>query len=188
LISGKSDSFCSHFYFRQCEISDHSGLTKKKTNWIHDLSLAPLKSRGAAQIVLTGDEEFARIARLAAARHGMYLDEYGLWRWHSSEEASFEYQSDDNADADAADADTDAAEAAERRRPNGYWELVEGENEEKILDELELGSIPPHRRNFRFLTSKPRASARAGTLDFSLAAADVRQERNGNGGRWDEDG
>lgn len=127
-------------------------------------SLAPLKSRGAAQIVLTGDEEFVRIARLAAARHGMYLDEYGLWRWHSSEEAALESQS--NADANA-DAD---------RRPNavgsavaGYWELVEGESEDRILDELELGSIAPHRRNFRFLTSKKRASARAGTLNLSSA-------------------
>jgi DNA polymerase beta len=123
-------------------------------------SLAPLKSRGAAQIVLTGDEEFVRTARLAAARHGMYLDEYGLWRWHSSEEAALESQS--NADAD--------------RRPNavgsavaGYWELVEGESEDRILDELELGSIAPRRRNFRFLTSKKRASARAGTLNLSSA-------------------
>ena len=31
-----------------------------------------------------------RIARLAAARHGMYLDEYGLWRWYTSEEAALE--------------------------------------------------------------------------------------------------
>lgn len=148
-------------------------------NCIYDISLAPPKSRGAAQIVLTGDEEFVRIARLAAVRHGMYLDEYGLWRWHSSEEASLEFQSDD---------DADAAEAEERPRPNGYWELVEGENEERILDELELGSIAPHRRNFRFLTSKKRASARAGTLDFSSAAANAGPRQNGNGARSDEDG
>jgi hypothetical protein len=112
----------------------------------------------------------------------MYLDEYGLWRWHSSEEASLEFQSDDSADADA-----DAAENEERRRPNGYWELVEGENEDRILDELELGSIAPHRRNFRFLTTKKRASARAGTLDFS-SAVDAGPRRNGNGAHSDEDG
>ena len=53
----------------------------------------PLKSRGAAQIALTGDEEFVRIARLAAARHGMYLGEYGLWGWHTSEEAALEHES-----------------------------------------------------------------------------------------------
>ncbi|KAI0249051.1 hypothetical protein BJV78DRAFT_1378383 [Lactifluus subvellereus] len=129
-----------------------------------DLSLAPLKSRGAAQIVLTGDEEFVRIARLAAARHGMYLDEYGLWRWHSSEEAALESQS--NADADA---DAERRQNAVGSAVAGYWELVEGESEDRILDELELGSIAPYRRNFRFLTSKKRASARAGTFNLSWA-------------------
>ena len=34
-----------------------------------------------------------RITRLAAARHGMHLDEYGLWRWHTSEEAVLERES-----------------------------------------------------------------------------------------------
>lgn len=148
-----------------------------------DLSLAPPKSRGAAQIILTGDEEFVRIARIAAARHGMYLNEYGLWRWHSSEEASLETQRDDNDDDDAADADPDAEERR-RLRPYGYWELVEGENEDRILDELELGSIAPQRRNFRFLSSKRRASARAGTLDYSSAVDEAgprRREGNGNG-------
>ncbi|KAI9452760.1 hypothetical protein BJY52DRAFT_1214436 [Lactarius psammicola] len=130
-----------------------------------DLSLAPLKSRGAAQLALTGDDEFLRIARLAAARHGMHLDEYGLWRWHAPAETALESHSsatvaaapaDTNADEDGDDVDICA----------GYWELVEGENEARILDELALGSIPPARRNFRFLANRKRASARAGTLDL----------------------
>lgn len=150
------------------------------------ISIAPPKSRGAAQIVLTGDEEFVRIARLAAVRRGMYLDEYGLWRWHSPEEAALESQSDVNA------ADADAEAEGRQQRPNGYWELVEGENEDEILDEIGLGSIAPHRRNYRFLTGKKRASARAGTLDFSLAAGDTREprrpEENGDGPLSDEDG
>ena len=150
---------------------------------MYDISLAPPKSRGAAQIILTGDEEFVRIARIAAARHGMYLNEYGLWRWHSSDEASLETQRDDNDDEDAANTDPDTEERRQRR-PNGYWELVEGENEDRILDELELGSIAPQRRNFRFLTTKKRASARAGTLDYNSAVDEAgprRRERNGNG-------
>lgn len=61
---------------------------------------------------------------------------------------------------------------------SGYWELVEGESEDRILDELELGTIAPQRRNFRFLTSTRRASARAGRLDFSLAAV---MAENGEG-------
>ena len=140
--------------------------------------------------MLTGDEEFVRIARIAASRHGMYLNEYGLWRWHSPEEASLESQSDGDGDGNG-DGNDDAEEIG-RRRPNGYWELVEGENEDRILDELELGSIAPQRRNFQFLTSKKRASARAGTLDYSLAAGEAeagprRRERDGNGAHSDEE-
>jgi DNA polymerase beta len=142
-------------------------------------SLAPPKSRGAAQVVLTGDEEFVRIARLAAARYGMYLDEYGLWRWHSSEEAKLESQSQSQSEAESEselepDIDSDNAQEWSQNENGvmggaGYWELVEGESEDRILDELELGAIAPQRRNFRFLTSRKRASARAGTFDFSSA-------------------
>ena len=87
-----------------------------------------------------------RIARLAAERQGLHLDEYGLWRWHAPAEAALESHADD--------VDVCA----------GYWELVEGQSEARILDELALGSIPPARRNFRFLTDRKRASARAGML------------------------
>ena len=113
-------------------------------------SLAPLKSRGAAQIALTGDDEFLRIARLAAVRHGLHLNEYGLWRWRESPPS----------DEDADDA-------------GGYWELVEGENELRILDEIGLGNVPPSRRNFRFLVRRKRESARNGTLDLGLADAEL---------------
>jgi DNA polymerase beta len=107
----------------------------------------------------------------------MYLDEYGLWRWHSSEEAMLESQSQSQSQPNA-DADADAtpqigndetATVAGGSGIGGYWELVEGESEDRILDELELGAIAPQRRNFRFLKSKNRASARAGTLDLGLA-------------------
>lgn len=115
--------------------------------------MAPLKSRGAAQLALTGDDEFLRIARLAAARQGLHLDEYGLWRWHEPHSLA---AADDKSGSDG-DGEVGA----------GYWELVEGENEARILDEIGLGFIPPARRNFRFLAGRNRASARAGTLDLS---------------------
>ncbi|KAH8984406.1 hypothetical protein EDB92DRAFT_2000020 [Lactarius akahatsu] len=123
--------------------------------------LAPLGSRGAAQLALTGDEEFLRIARLAAARHGMHLDEYGLWRWHAPAEAALETHSPDDDDICA-----------------GYWELVEGENEERILDELALGFVPPARRNFRFLAGPKRASARAGMLDLGADTSVAKRGRS----------
>ena len=153
---------------------------------MYDTSLAPPKSRGAAQIMLTGDEEFVRIARIAAARHDMYLNEYGLWRWHSSEEASLETQSEDNVDDDTMNTDPDT-EVTRWRRLSGHWELVEGENEDRILDELELSFIAPQRRNFRFLTSRKRASARAGMLEYSSAVDEARLERNGYETHSDEE-
>ncbi|KAH9983020.1 hypothetical protein BJV74DRAFT_55786 [Russula compacta] len=142
-----------------------------------ELSLAPLKSRGAAQIALTGDEEFMRIARLAAARHGMYLDEYGLWRWHTSEEAALERESQSQSEFEVeVEFEFDPDDVPPPNWPGtpvGYWELVEGESEDRILEELELGSIAPQRRNFRFLASKKRVSARAGTLSTSALAVGV---------------
>jgi hypothetical protein len=72
------------------------------------------------------------------------------------EEVALEYQSD----ADAADADAEAE--GSQRQPNGYWELVEGETEDEIFDEIVLGLIVPHRRrNFWFLTGKKRESCTA---------------------------
>jgi DNA polymerase beta len=102
----------------------------------------------------------------------MYLDEYGLWRWHSPEEAVLEFQSQSNADTGGTQerpAESDAGDAPAAATGSGYWELVEGESEERILDELELGAIAPQRRNFRFLKKKERATARNGRLDFSPA-------------------
>jgi hypothetical protein len=99
-----------------------------------------------------------------------HLNEYGLWRWHSSEQVSLETQPDDN--------DNDNAEERRWRHQNGYWELVEGENTDRILDELELGSIAPQRRNFRFL-SKRRASARASGVKGTIRSRGIHdgQER-----------
>ncbi|KAH9172064.1 hypothetical protein EDB89DRAFT_1851657 [Lactarius sanguifluus] len=127
--------------------------------------LAPLRSRGAAQLALTGDEEFVRIARLAAARHGMHLDEYGLWCWHAPAEAALEARSPDDDDDD-----NDICA--------GYWELVEGENEKRILDELALGFVPPARRNFRFLAGPKRASARAGMFDLGADTSVAKRGRS----------
>ncbi|KAI0269982.1 hypothetical protein BC834DRAFT_819418, partial [Gloeopeniophorella convolvens] len=119
-----------------------------------ELNLAPPKCHGAAQLALTGDEEFVRTARLAAIRRSMHLNEWGLWQWHSQEEAAME----------------SSAEGTSYNSTSGYWELIESESEDRILEELELGPIEPQRRNFRFLTPKNRTSARAGMLDLSPAA------------------
>ena len=88
-------------------------------------------------------------------RQGLHLDEYGLWRWHAPAEVALESYS---STAAAPDDEDDVCA--------GYWELVEGESEARILDELAIGHVPPARRNFRFLTNQKRASARSGTVDL----------------------
>jgi hypothetical protein len=99
-----------------------------------------------------------------------HLNEYGLWRWHSSEEVSLETQPDGNDDGNA--------EERRWRRPNGYWEPVEGENVDRIFDELELDSIASQRRTFRFL-SKKCASACAGGVKGTIRSRGIHdgQER-----------
>ncbi|KAI0039779.1 Nucleotidyltransferase [Auriscalpium vulgare] len=115
-----------------------------------DLNLAPMKSRGAALLALTGDRDFYRNARLSAERIGMHLNEFGLWRFNSAD-----------------DAPSDGAAEA-----NGFWELIAGETEESILAELDIGWVEPARRNFRFINNKSttKTRKRSAYLGLNLAA------------------
>ncbi|KAI0312060.1 hypothetical protein OF83DRAFT_692087 [Amylostereum chailletii] len=98
-----------------------------------ELTLAPIKSHGAAKLALTGDVEFVRSARLAAIKQGLHLNEYGLWRWNP---------------ADPSDTSPPTPKSA------GYWELLESEDEDAILEALNMGPVSPERRNFSFLLRK----------------------------------
>jgi DNA polymerase beta len=53
-------------------------------------SLVPQKSKGAALLALTGDNEFWHDVCTRAARHGLLLNEFGLWRWVDVGEGSWE--------------------------------------------------------------------------------------------------
>ncbi|KAF8214937.1 hypothetical protein K438DRAFT_1659786 [Mycena galopus ATCC 62051] len=88
-----------------------------------DLNLVAQKSRGAALLALTGDIDFNRDLRVRAAKVGMHLNEFGLWRWNDNEE-----------------------EPAE-----GFWELVRAETEEEVLKELGMDYVEPTKRNFSSL-------------------------------------
>ncbi|KAG2066693.1 Nucleotidyltransferase [Suillus decipiens] len=92
-----------------------------------DLNLAPMKSKGAALLTLTGDKEFNLDIRTKAARLGLLLNEFGLWRWTS----------DPSLPEDAGE---------------GYWTFVEGENEDAVLRELGMDYVEPIKRNFAYLT------------------------------------
>lgn len=91
-------------------------------------SLAPVKSKGAALLALTGDKEFNIDIRIKAARLGLLLDEFGLWRWTS----------DPSLPADAEE---------------GYWTFVEGESEDAVLRELGMNYVEPIKRNFAYLSN-----------------------------------
>ncbi|OAX40426.1 Nucleotidyltransferase [Rhizopogon vinicolor AM-OR11-026] len=104
-----------------------------------DLNLAPMKSKGAALLALTGDKEFNIDIRNKAARLGLFLNEFGLWRWTS---------------------DTllrgDADEASNSK---GYWSFIEGESEAAVLRELGMSYVEPIKRNFAYLAdSNPEVS------------------------------
>jgi len=119
-------------------------------------SFAPMGSRGAATLLLTGDPAFLRSLRLKAKSLGLYLNEYGLWRLRPTKAGS-------NAPADDADADVSADTAdsdnSNKEPPASHWEFLEGESEEKILELLDQGWVEPEKRNFRFLKPASRGKS-----------------------------
>ena len=129
--------------------------------------MAPVKSRGAAVLALTGDAEFLAALRIAATRLGMYLNEYGLWRWHANRRSDASAQ--DPHAAAAADVSEESAKEGfakeeakeEKEEESGYWELIQAESEAAIFEELGMPWVPPEKRNFEFLKEK-RPSARRG--------------------------
>lgn len=70
-------------------------------------------------LALTGSEGFTKQIRLCAKQEGLFLDEYGLWKWISTEHSN----------------------------NIGYWELLRAETEEEILKEIGLHWINPEERD-----------------------------------------
>ncbi|KZV61171.1 Nucleotidyltransferase [Peniophora sp. CONT] len=122
-----------------------------------NLSLAPLKSLGAARLFLTGDDDFIRAARTAAMRQGLLLNEYGLWRWVPGPHAPVGQIFPDRSAVGRGK--TQWAVATRDEGLEGDWELLEAETEEEILEQLGMGLVPPAKRNFMFL--RPRSDMRA---------------------------
>jgi DNA polymerase beta len=87
-----------------------------------------MKSKGAALLALTGDKEFNIDIRAKAARLGLLLNEFGLWRWTS----------DPSLPVDAEE---------------GHWAFVEGESEDAVLRELSMNYVEPIKRNFAYLAN-----------------------------------
>ncbi|KIL68006.1 hypothetical protein M378DRAFT_159259 [Amanita muscaria Koide BX008] len=96
--------------------------------------LTPQKSRAATMLAMTGDPEFVKYMRYKALSLELYLDEFGLWRWHSR----------------SSDVDPPSAEKTDQNM-DGYWELVQVSTEEDIFSVLGMEYVPPARRTFGFL-------------------------------------
>jgi len=150
-----------------------------------EASLAPLKSRAAAELALTGDDDFYYAARLAAHKQGMYLNEFALWKWNpancSSSPSSSQSAPEPSASSKAltpasspttpgstpaglystvVDPDAREVTAAYETLPSspdspGTWQLMPTPSESELISFLGFGRIPPDRRNFMFLRKRP---------------------------------
>ncbi|KAF5382669.1 hypothetical protein D9615_002724 [Tricholomella constricta] len=99
-----------------------------------NLSMMPLKSRGAALIHHTGDSDMKKQLKRKADQLGFYFDELGLWKWHA-----------DNAeDAVSVVADDDTPSS-------GFWQLLQSTTEEAIFEQLGMDYVEPERRNLENL-------------------------------------
>ncbi|KAJ8464078.1 hypothetical protein ONZ45_g17362 [Pleurotus djamor] len=117
-----------------------------------DISLVPVKSKGAALLSLTGDTEFIRHLRLKAASMGLLLNEYGLWRWKPLSNG-VTHNSEDGVDDEL---------GSPLSIPNGqgHWQLIKAETEESILSELGMDYVHPSMRNYEFILDKPSKKKR----------------------------
>ncbi|KAL1729701.1 hypothetical protein EV714DRAFT_251205 [Schizophyllum commune] len=139
-----------------------------------DLSFAPMKSKGAALIALTGDKEFNLHLRTKAERMGLHLNEYGLWKWLQTESSS------DITEADSAASTSISPPSSEMpfvpavlpnpnaplkrvRSPgrqfkdfdSGFWRLLRADTEEAIMRELGMEYVEPLKRNFSYVEKPP---------------------------------
>lgn len=115
--------------------------------WARIISLVPQKSRPTALLALTGDDELTKHMRKKAERQGMLLNEYGLWKWNTSQPPSLENpETAPISPSDEADASEDAA------APEGFWGLVPTPTEADVFKELGVRYVPPERRNWGFVT------------------------------------
>ena len=112
----------------------------------HD-SMSPQKARAATLFTMTGDVEFVKYVRQKALSLGLHLDDFGLWKWHSSNESG---ESTEEQYTPVTNEDSE--------HPVGHWELCKVPTEVHIFSSVNMEYVHPHRRNFRYLEDhgKPR--------------------------------
>ncbi|CAA7262961.1 unnamed protein product [Cyclocybe aegerita] len=112
------------------------------------IKFVPQKSQGSSLLVLTGDSAFEKDLCYRAKQLGMLFNEYGLWKWNSS----------DLGDASESNGSNNYNFGAETEDAldKGYWSLSKSATEEDIFAELGMDPVDPTSRNFSFLSSKLR--------------------------------
>ena len=88
-------------------------------------------------LALTGDDAFLVHVRERATSLGLFLNEFGLWRFHSNEKQG-------------------STSSESQSSKSGHWELLPSESEEEILTQLALDWVEPEKRNFGFLENNKR--------------------------------
>ncbi|KIK69765.1 hypothetical protein GYMLUDRAFT_67049 [Collybiopsis luxurians FD-317 M1] len=121
-----------------------------------DLNLVPFNSRATALLFLTGDSEFVRDMRMRASRMGLFLNEFGLWKWEIGAE-------DTVPAADSTEEPSTRVSSPHRRRgrppkspppADGKWILIPTPSESILFAELGLDYVPPEKRNYAYLLSR----------------------------------
>lgn len=130
---------------------------KTRLEGVHDMSgefhrvnvaYVPKASKGAALLVLTGDDYYHLDCQRKAIDAGLYLNEWGLWEWEPSPESISRFQT---SDAPHVKNSLGAMWGSETEQDEGRWVRPEVVEEEQILDAIGVEYVPPHKRNFRFL-------------------------------------
>ncbi|PFH53407.1 hypothetical protein AMATHDRAFT_1461 [Amanita thiersii Skay4041] len=106
-----------------------------------NVTIVPQKAKAASLLTLTGDSEFIKHTRRKALGLGLYLDEFGLWKWHSQPDAE-------------PSSETIKPILGSNTDECGYWELMQVSTENDIFSLLGMEYVEPDRRNFGFLKSK----------------------------------
>jgi DNA polymerase beta len=83
---------------------------------------------------------------MKASKLGMHLNEFGLWRWNSNKPRS--------ADGVNVDAVSEVEIEEGDVGGGGFWQLIRATTEEEIFEELGVGFVEPHRRNFTFINKR----------------------------------
>jgi len=105
----------------------------------------PKQSRGSALITLTGDEDFYLECTRKAIQAGLYLNEWGLWKWEPDSKPLAPFQT---SDASREKVSLGVMWGSKTEADKGRWVHLEFE-EEQIFNAIMGEYVPPNERNIK---------------------------------------